>query len=186
VTFSELENLMADEQENTTYSEKYIYMFMDAAGPGLPVDASSVELTEMQTRHCAFELAMTEAATELLGKTPPIGDPKIVDVIEDTLRRIHSGEEIKCKTTFAAAALGVLWGWHIVEHFKWQWRAVKKDWWETLAIADPENRYVILPVQFMRGIADSKKIDKWPHNIITDIRESCLPASEPNDLIRIC
>jgi hypothetical protein len=177
---------MADEQENTTYSEKYIYTFMDAAGRGLPVDASSVELIEMQMRHCAFELEMTEAATELLGTKPPIGDPRIVDVIEDTLRRIHSGEVIKCKATFPAAALGILWGWHIVKRFKWQWRAVKKDWWETLAIADPENRYVILPVQFMRGIADSTTVDKWPHDIITDIGESRLTAFEPNDFIRIC
>lgn len=177
---------MADGQENTTYSEKYIYMFMDAAGRGLPVDASRIELTEMQMRHNAFELEMTEAATEMLGKTPSISDATIVDAIEDALRRIRSGEVIKCKTTFPAAALGVLWAWHIVDHFKWQWRAVKKDWWETLAIADPENRYVILPVQFMRGIADSKEVEKWPHDISADIREARLPASEPNALLRIC
>jgi hypothetical protein len=178
---------MAHEQESTTYSEKYIYMFMDAAGRGLPVDASSVELTEMQMRHNAFELEMTEAAKEMLGETPPIGDPRIVGVIEDALRRIHSGEQLKCKTTFPAAALGVLWGWHVVTHLQWQWRAVKKDWWETLAITDPENRYVILPVQFMRGIADnSKEIEKWPRDIIADIQESRLPPSEPNDLLRIC
>ena|ERR1700722_1554714 len=177
---------MADEKENATYSEKYIYMFMDAAGRGLPVDASSVELTEMQMRHNVFEVEMTEAALEMLGETPAISDPKIVDVIEDALRRIRSGEEIKCKTTYPAAALGVLWGWHIVEHLKWQWRAVKKDWWETFAVADPENRYVILPVQFMRGIADSREIEKWPHDIIADIEQSHLPTSEPNDLLRIC
>ena len=63
---------MADEKESVTYSEKYIYMFMDAAGRGLPVDASSVELTEMQMRHNAFEVEMTEAALEMLGKTPAI------------------------------------------------------------------------------------------------------------------
>lgn len=178
---------MAHEKEGATYSEKYIYMFMDAAGRGLPVDASRVELTEMQMRHNAFELEMTEAATEMLGETPPISDPKIVGVIEDALRRIHAGEALNCKTTFPAAALGVLWGWHIVGHLDWQWRAVKKDWWETLAIADPENRYVILPVQFMRGTAeDRQEIQKWPRDIIADIKESRLPPSEPNRLLRIC
>jgi hypothetical protein len=176
---------MTDDQASRTYSEKYIYTFMDAAGRGLPVDASVVELIEMQMRHNAFELEMTEAATEMLGETPPISDPKIVDVIEDALRRINSGEQLRCKTTFQAAALGVLWGWHLVMHHGWQWRAVRKDWWETLAVADPENRYVILPVQFMRGIADSKEIEKWPHEIISDIKESRLPPSAPNSLLRI-
>ena len=31
---------MADNQDTETYSEQYIYTFMDAAGRGLPVDAS--------------------------------------------------------------------------------------------------------------------------------------------------
>ncbi|WP_442511330.1 hypothetical protein SH528x_003003 [Novipirellula sp. SH528] len=177
---------MADKEQNETYSEKYIYMFMDAAGRGLPVDASIVELTEMQLRHNAFELEMTAAAQEMLGKTHPIGDPKLVNAIEDTLRRIRSGEKIDCKTTFPAAAIGVLWAWHIVTRFQWQWRAVKKDWWETIAIADPENRYVILPVQFMRGIADNETVKTWPHDIIADIESGGLPESEENGLLRIC
>jgi hypothetical protein len=177
---------MADNQESTTYSEKYIYMFMDAAGRGLPVDASSVALTEMQMRHNAFELEMTEAAQEMLGEIPPIGDPALVVVIEDVMQRVRSGEVIKCKTTFPAAAIGVLWAWHIVTRFQWQWRAVKKDWWETLAIADPENKYVILPVQFMRGVADNKDIERWPHDIIDAIEDGRLPNSHAGNLLRIC
>lgn len=177
---------MSEEQKNETYSEKYIYTFMDAAGRGLPVDASSVELTEMQMRHNAFEVEMTEAAQDMLGKTPPIGDSAIVGVIVGTLKRLRSGEIIACKTTFPAAAIGVLWAWHIVMRFQWQWRAVKKDWWETLAIADPDNRYVILPVQYMRGIADAKLVEKWPHEIIDDIDSGRLPVSPVNSLLRIC
>jgi hypothetical protein len=162
-------------------------MFMDAAGRGLPVDASSVELTEMQMRHNAFELEMTDAATEMLGIKIPISDPNIVILIEDTLRKIRAGESFQCKTTFPAAAIGVLWAWHIVGRLNWQWRAVKKDWWETLAISDPENRYVILPVQYMRGIGDSSDTtSKWPHAIIDDIVASRLPDSAPNQLLRIC
>lgn len=176
---------MGDEQKDRTYSEKYIYMFMDAAGRGLPVDASTVALTEMQMRHNAFEVEMTEAAEEMLGKTPPIGDSAIVVVIEDTLKRIRSGEKMECKTTFPEAAMGVLWAWHIVMRFQWKWRAVKKDWWETLAIADPDNRYVILPVQFMRGVADDKEVQRWPHEIIEAIEQGRLPNSKPGDLTRI-
>lgn len=177
---------MGDDQQNETYSERYIYMFMDAAGRGLPVDASSVALTEMQMRHNAFELEMTEAAQELFGKPLPIGNPAIVVEIEDILKRIRSGEVMDCKTTFPAAALGVLWAWHIVTRYEWQWRAVKKDWWETLAIADPENRYVILPVQFMRGVADDKTVETWPHDIVAEIESGHLPESAANDLLRIC
>lgn len=176
---------MADEQQSETYSEQYIYMFMDAAGRGLPVDASSVVLTEMQMRHNAFEVEMTEAAQEILGENPSIGDPALVGVIENLVKRIRSGEVIKCKTTFPEAALGVLWAWHIVTRFGWQWRAVKKDWWETLAIADADNKYVILPVQFMRGVADNKEVERWPHEIIDAIDHGRLPKSEPGDLLRI-
>jgi len=134
----------------------------------------------------AFEVEMTEAAQDMLGKTPPIGDSAIVGVIVGTLKRLRSGEIIACKTTFPAAAIGVLWAWHIVMRFQWQWRAVKKDWWETLAIADPDNRYVILPVQYMRGIADAKLVEKWPHEIIDDIDSGRLPVSPVNSLLRIC
>jgi hypothetical protein len=177
---------MAEEQENHTFSEKYIYMFMDAEGRGLPVDASSVELTDMQMRHNAFEVEMTDAATEMLGITLPISDPGIVGIVEDTLKRIRSGESFKCKTMFPAAAIGVLWAWHIVGKLNWQWRAVKKDWWETIAIADSENKYVILPVQYMRRISDSSvEISKWPHDIIDDIAASRLPSSAPNRLLRL-
>ena len=176
---------MADNQHAETYSEQYIYTFMDAAGRGLPVDASSVVLTEMQMRHNAVEVQMTEAAQDLLGEKPPIGDPALVVVIEDLVKRIQSGEVIKCKTTFPAAALGVLWAWHIVTCFQWQWRAVKKDWWETLAIADPDNKYVILPVQFMRGVASSKKVERWPHEIIDAIAQGRLPDSQAGGLLRI-
>jgi hypothetical protein len=176
---------MTDDQKSETFSEQYIYTFMDAAGRGLPVDASSVELTDMQMRHNAFEVEMTEAAQEMLGKKASIGDPALVSAIENFVKRIRSGEVIKCKTTFPAAALGILWAWHIVTRFEWQWRAVKKDWWETLAIADTDNRYVILPVQFMRGVADSKDIEKWPHEIIDAIDRKRLPNSNPGDLLRI-
>jgi hypothetical protein len=176
---------MSDEQQTKTYSEKYIYMFMDAAGRGLPVDASSVALTEMQMRHNAFEVEMTEAAQALIGEMPPLNDPAIVDVIENFLNRIRSGETFKCQTTFPEAALGVLWAWHIVSRFQWKWRAVKKDWWETMAIADPDNKYVILPVQFMRGVADDKEVTQWPHGIIDAIEHGQLPKSEPGNLLRI-
>lgn len=177
---------MADDQKGATYSEKYIYMFMDAAGRGLPVDASSVAPIEMQMRHNAFEVEMTEAAEEMLGERPPIDDPALVDVIEGVMKRIRSGEAITCKTTFPEAALGILWAWHIVTRFQWRWRAVKKDWWETLGIADADNRYVILPVQFMRGVADNKHVEKWPREIIDTIENSRLPDSKPGDFLRIC
>lgn len=176
---------MTDAQEGEAFSEQYIYMFMDAAGRGLPVDASSVELTEMQLRHNAFEVEMTEAAREMLGENSSIGDPALVNAIENLVKRLRSGEVIKCKTTFPAAALGVLWAWHLVTRFDWQWRAVKKDWWETLAIADTDNRYVILPVQFMRGVADSKEVEKWPHEIIDAIDKGRLPNSNVGDLLRL-
>lgn len=175
---------MADNQDSPSYSERYVYMFMDAAGRGLPVDASSVVLTEMQIRHNAFEVEMTEAAQELLGEKPSISDPALVEVIEDLVKRIRSGEEMECKTTFPAAALGVLWAWHIVTRFQWQWRAVKKDWWETLAIADADNKYVILPVQFMRGVA-SNEVERWPHEIIDAIEQGRLPNSQSGQLLRI-
>ncbi len=42
----------------------------------------------------------------------------------------------------------------------------QKDWWETLAIADADNKYVILPVQFMRGVA-SNEVERWPHETST-------------------
>ncbi len=177
---------MSEEQKDETYSEKYIYTFMDAAGRGLPVDASSVELTEMKMRHNAFEVEMTEAAQAMLGKTPPIVDSAIVVDIEETLKRIRAGEVLECRATFPAAAIGVLWAWHIVMRFQWQWRAVKKDWWETLAIADPDNRYVILPVQFMRGLVDAKTVEKWPHEVIDDIESGRLPDSAASALLRIC
>ncbi len=176
---------MADDQDAEAYSEQYIYTFMDAAGRGLPVDASTVALAQMQIRHNAFEVEMTEAAQEMLGEKPTIGDPAIVVVIEDLIKRIRSGDVIKCKTTFPAAAPGVLWAWHIVMRFQWQWRAVKRDWWETLAIADTDNKYVILPVQFMRGVADSKEVERWPHEIIDAIEHGRLPDSEPGGLLRI-
>ncbi len=176
---------MADGQQSEGFSEQYIYTFMDAAGRGLPVDASSVALTEMQMRHNAFEVEMTEAAQEMLGEKLSIADPALVSAIENLVRRIRSGEVIKCKTTFPAAALGVLWAWHIVTRFEWKWRAVKKDWWETLAIADTENRYVILPVQFMRGLADSKEVEKWPHEIIDAIDHGRLPNSDVGALLRL-
>ncbi len=177
---------MADDQAKEAFSERYIFMFMDAAGRGLPVDASSVLLTDMQMRHNAFEVEMTEAAQELLGDMPPIGDPGLVVLIEDVVKRVRSGETIKCKTTFPEAAMGVLWAWHIVTRFQWQWRAVKKDWWETLAIADADNKYVILPVQFMRGVADNKEVERWPHDIIAEIENGRLPASKAGELFRIC
>ncbi|MCC9644356.1 hypothetical protein LOC71_18925 [Rhodopirellula sp. JC740] len=177
---------MAEDQQDETYSEKYIYMFMDAAGRGLPVDASTVAVTDMQMRHNAFEVEMTEAAQELLGEAPPIGDPVLVHVIEDIVKRVRSGESLKCKTTFPEAAMGILWAWHIVTRFHWEWRAVKKDWWETLAIADTENKYVILPVQFMRGVADNEEVERWPHDIIEAIENGQLPDSNAGDLLRIC
>ena len=105
--------------------------------------------------------------------------------IEDLVKRIQSGEVIKCKTTFPSAALVVLWACHIVTCFQWQWRAVKKDWWETLAIADPDNKYVILPVQFMRGVASSRKVERWPHEIIDAIAQGRLPDSQAGGLLRI-
>lgn len=178
---------MASEQEEESYSEEYIYMFMDAAGQGLPVDASSVEIIDMEMRHNAFEVAATDAAMEMLGLTPPIDDSTIVDTIEDAVKQLRAGEELECKETFPAATLGVLWGWYIVKKLGWQWRAVRKDWWETLAVTDPLDRYVILPVQYMRGIAgDDEEIVKWPHDYIDDILKARLPAADSNRLIRIC
>ena len=176
---------MSDNQQSKNFSEKYIYMFMDAAGRGLPVDASSVSLTEMQMRHNAFELEMTEAAQEIVGEELSIADPALVSDVEDYLRRIRAGEVIECSTTFPAAALGVMWAWHIVNRFQWQWRAVKKDWWETLAIADADNKYVILPVQFMRTVADSKEVEKWPQEIVDIIDQGQLPPADPGALFRI-
>ncbi len=178
---------MADSPQKKTYSEQYIYMFMDASGKGLPVDASSVELTEMLIRHNAFEVEMTEEAQALLGELPPLADPALVDAIEDLIKRIRSGADIRCQKTsnFPGAALGVLWGWHLVTRFGWEWRAVKKDWWETLAVADSENKYVILPVQFMLGVAEDEVVKQWPHELIDAIATSRLPASRAGDLLRI-
>jgi hypothetical protein len=178
---------MSVEPRSSLYTEKYIYMFMDAAGEGLPVDASSVEAIDMQMRHCAFERSMTEAGRQMLGTKLPIGDPAILSEIENAVRRLRAGEQLPCNETFPAATLGMLWGWHIVSRFGWRWRAVRKDWWETVAISDPEDWYVILPVQFMRVIAEENApLEKWPHDYINDIQEGRLPAAKPGTLLRVC
>ena len=177
---------MTDENQEHTYSERYIYLFMDAAGRGLPVDASCVEAIEMQMRHNAFEVEMTEAATAMLETPLAVSDPRVIDVVEQAIERLRAGESMTCKTTFPEAAFSMLWAWHIVSTLDWQWQAVRRDWWETMAIADAERRYVILPVQYMRGLTDrNPPTTRTPRQVFEEIRSGQLPAAEPNQLLRL-
>jgi hypothetical protein len=167
------------------YSERYIYMFMDAMPANLEFKLDDLKIIEMQERHCAFELSMTQAAMDMLQLKTPIEDKeKTLDAIEDTIRRIRLGEELECKETFPAATLGVLWGWQLVSDLNWKWCAVSQSWWETLAVCDQSQRYAVLPVQYFRrmvgetgmiGEKGDNTVTRGPRDLLTDIRDGRLP-----------
>ena len=176
------------------YSERYIYMFMDAMPANLEFKLDDLKIVEMQQRHCAFELSMTEAAMEMLQMQPPLEKDKTLDAIEDSIRRIRNGEEMECKETFPAATLGVLWGWQLVTDANWKWCAVSQNWWETLAVCDQSQRYAILPVQYFRRMTGDtgrlgEKCDSsavtGPRQLLNEIRSGKLPPQTCGKLVCI-
>ena len=160
---------------------------MDAMPFNLEFELNKLRIIPMEMRHCAFELKMTEAAQEMLGIQPPLEHAKNLIRIEEMLRSMRAGESFECKETFPAAALGVLWGWQLITEFDWEWCAVSQEWWETLAVCDPDEQHVVLPVQYFRRLAgetgeiggkDDAPVDKSPSEFLDDVRHGRLPATE--------
>ena len=159
-------------------------MFMDAMPFNLEFEVNDLRIIEMLPRHCGFEVNMTEAAESMLGIAPPHDFNALNPVIDDLMERLRNGEKIECDETFPAATLGVLWSWQLVTKHHWTWCAVQQNWWETLGVCDPSKRCVILPVQYFRrlagetgeiGATDERAIDKWPKDLLAEIKAGRLP-----------
>jgi len=175
--------------------DRHLYLMMDALPFNIGFELDDLQIINIEKRHCAFEVDMTDAAMNMLNVQPPLQFDETLTRIEQTVVKLRNGETLKCAEAFPAATLGVLWGWQLINELNWVWCAVKQNGWETLAVCDPKRQYLILPVQYMRTIAgDTGRIDernpqpvpKWPRDHITDIRNGSVPPVKAGSVVRIC
>lgn len=153
----------------------------------LPFPLDDLKIVKMQIRHMVFASNGLDIAMSLLHIKPPIdfGDcPRKIEVAVET---ICSEEKYANDKITLSSALGVLLGWAIISKCEWEWQAIGQNGWETLALCDKERRYLLLPIQFMREVAEGEgDCTHSPVELFSDVLNGRLPPSEPNALKRIC
>lgn len=168
-------------------SEGWICSFMDAMPFNLGFELDELRLIEMLPRICAFEVKMTDAAENMLGVTPPHDYELLNPRIGEAIRIFRDGGELECSVPYAPGTLGVLWSWQLILDHKWNWCGVSQNWWETLAVCDPGQRFAILPFQYFRRLArhtgeigrkDDRPVDHWPEDLIANIKAGKLPGND--------
>jgi hypothetical protein len=133
---------------------------------------------------CAIMTAGVEYGSSLSGLEPGFDPAKAQDLIEDFIRRFRGGQVQEELDENAAAYLGVFWGMTVVLAYDWNWVAVADGAWRGFGVADPERRYLALPIRYFHLLMHDKAGDKMPRpeSRFKAIGTDDLPESKPGAL----
>jgi hypothetical protein len=107
-------------------------------------------------QHCALMTAGVEYGCSLFGLEPGFDPVKAQDLIEDFLERYRVGRVEGPLDENAAAYLGLFWAMTIVLAYGWNWVAVAQGDWQGFGVADPERKYLALPILFFHHLMRDK------------------------------
>ena len=69
--------------------DRGLYLMMDALPFNIGFELNNLTIIDAEKRHCAFEIAMTDAAMKMLNLQPPLEFTKTLTTIEQNLSLIH-------------------------------------------------------------------------------------------------
>jgi hypothetical protein len=130
---------------------------------------------------CALLTAGVDYGCSLLGLRPGFDPVKAQDLVEDFLKRFRAGLVEGPLDDNAAPYLGVFWGLTIVLAYGWDWVAVARGDWRGFGVADPERKYLALPVRFFHLLMHQEAglIMPGPAVRFKAIGANDLPPSKP-------
>lgn len=111
---------------------------------------------------CALMTEGVAYGCSLLGLEPGFDPVKTQDLIEGFLMRFRAGKVEEELDKNAGAYLGLFWGMTIVLAYDWNWVAVSHGDWRGFGVADPERRYLALPVWFFHLLMHDPAGRKMP------------------------
>lgn len=111
---------------------------------------------------CALMTEGVEQGCSLLGLEPGFDPVKAQDLIESFVEKYRAGCVEGPLDENAAAYLGVFWGMTIVLAYGWNWVAVTHGDWRGFGVADPERKYLALPISFFHTLMHDKAGQQMP------------------------